>query len=120
MGKKNRKKFNETKVGKFFNNTALGKTLTSVAIGTISAVPYVGRGISDELRANKADTLTHTGLTDDNGIDTGEGKHNIWRWIAFSISALLFLGRLIFPEVVNAEFVANVTRLSVQAFELMN
>lgn len=103
-----KKKFKDTKFAGFFKNTAIGKTLTSVAIGTISGVPYVGKGISDELRANKSDKIT------------GDGKHNIWRWIAFIVSTLLFLGRLIFPEVVNAELIANVAKIMSEAQELMN
>lgn len=91
-----KKPFNETKLGNFLNDTAVGKGVSSLAIGAISGVPFIGKGIADELKSNKADLLT------------GKGNHNYLRLIAFTVVVLLSVGRIVWPEHINTELIETI------------
>ena len=105
------KGFKNSKLGGFLNKTRAGKAIQSVAIGAVSAIPFIGKGLSEELKSNKADKLTYRGITNREGADIGAGKHNGWRWFGYLTPSVIIIARLIWPEYVNKDLLDSIIKL---------
>ena len=103
--------FKNSKLNGFINNTRAGKAIQSVAIGVVDGIPFIGKGLAEEIRSNKADKLTYKGITMPDGSDIGSGKHNVWRWVGYLTPAVVVIGRIIWPEYVNKELLDSIIAL---------
>lgn len=74
----------------FFEDNRIGKLVKSVGTGVLKGTPLLGN-IVTEMRDNEDD------------IDTGLGKTDIARATSYSLVCVLFIGRIIWPEHINAE-----------------
>lgn len=77
-------------IKEFFTENKIGKLIFSTGLGALKGVPVAGNIIT-ELRDNKSDDLS------------GFGKINIPRYISYGLMSVLFIGRIVFPEYINAE-----------------
>ena len=80
-----KKKFRETKIGKFFNETKLGGAITSVAVGLVEG--YVP-GVSSLFKSNKESDL---GATEAGKVDLLRAAAAFSPYVIVAAALLVFL-----------------------------
>jgi len=83
---------------KFFKETKAGKLISSAVVGAVKGVPFIGN-VATEIDQNYNDELT------------GKGTTNKTRLAAYLIVGILMVGRIVKPDVFNAELFNNLVEV---------